>query len=77
MVIEGDEVYQAGCARHESTLAEPDPVLFYTCCVITLKKICFSDLPRYQGQDDRPVDSQILLPILLVDGHHISKPPVL
>ena len=76
-VIEGDEVGQTRPAFHEPVLSGPDPMnTMHMPCDLTQDDL-LHNFPWYQGQADRPVVPQVLLTDILVDGSHISKPPIL
>jgi len=67
MVIEGDQVGQAGLAFHEPMLAGPDPLV-----VLHMPSECTQDqslhnLAWHRGQADLPVVPRIFHPALLVD----------
>jgi len=77
LVIEGDQVGQAGPDFHESLLATPDPqTVLHVHCDLT-QGYMHHCLPQYCSQADRPVIPSIFLLTLLVDGCHIDKSPVI
>lgn len=76
MVIEGDEVNQAGSDFHESTLASPDPLDVPCMPHDHSQGNLLHGFPVYRGQADRLLVPWIILLTHLVDGHDISKSPV-
>jgi len=50
-------------------------VVFHMCSERTQDKL-LHNLAQHRGQAERPVVPAILLPTLLVGGHHTGKPPV-
>ena len=76
-VAEGDEAGQARPAFHELMLAGLDPLnTTHMTCYLTHDDL-LHNFPWYRGQAHSPVVPHILLTALLVDGSHISKPPIL
>ena len=76
VVIEGDQVGQAGPAFDEPMSAGPDPLDVLHMPGEHTQDELFHNLPRHRGQADRPVDPRILLPALLVDECYSGYPPV-
>ena len=76
LVIEGDQVGEAGPASHEAMLAGPDHLVVLHMHGALTQDELLHILPLYQGQAGRPVLPWILLLSLRVDGCHISSPPV-
>lgn len=76
-VIEGGEVgHQAGPAFPELILAGPDPWLPSTCCMMALRMSCSLIFPGTRlTHPERSVALWILLPALLVHGHHTCSTP--
>ena len=73
LVIEGDQVGQAGPAFHERILAGPDPLVVLDVPCDGTQDDLLHDVPQHLGQADRPVAPWILLLSLLADD---GKPPV-
>ena len=76
LVVEGDQVSQAGPYFHKPVLAGPDPLVVLYMPRDGTRDDLLHNLPQHQGQADSPVVPQILLPALIVDGNHTGQPPV-
>ena len=75
--IIGDQAGRSGPAFHESMLSRPDPsAVLYMPCDLTEGDL-LHNLTWHQGQADRPVVLLIFLMILLVNGSHVGKLPIL
>lgn len=62
---------------HKLMLGRPDLLSFLHAPCDCAQDDILHDLSQYQGQADKPVVLWILLPILVVDNHHVGKSPVI
>ena len=77
LVVEGNQVGQAGPAFHEPMLAGPGALVVLHMPGEHTQDESLHNLARHRGQADRPVVPRTLLSGLLVDGCYIDHPPVI
>ena len=77
MVIEGDQVGQAGPLFHESMLAGPDPLIVLHMPRERTQDESLYNLAWHRGQADRPVVPRILFLALVVGECYTGDPAVI
>ena len=71
LVVQEDQISQAGPAFHEPMQTGPDHLVVLYVSQDGLQNDLLHNLHWHQGQADRPVVPRILLLALLTDGYHI------